>query len=221
MPLVLSRTGDTAKMDYLKALFSKVYLRDIVERKKVRREDVLSAVMDLLCSSAGSLTNPSRIADSLNSRLRLTGDAAVSANTVTSYISHLTDAYLFEECRRLDVRGKNYFDYPNKYYCSYVGLRNARIDFRQQEMMHLMENILYNDLRIRGCSVDVGVVYGSKRNASVETEAKAAAENKPLFLARDSFPKIIVRHDIRKRWYDDNGILHIGVIDFLLDEALI
>ena len=249
MPLILSRPDDTAKMNYLKSLFSEVYLKDIVERKKIKREDVLSATLDLLCSSVGSLTNPNNIANALNSRQKRDGENTVAANTVKAYIGHLLDAYLFEECRRFDVKGKDYFDYPNKYYCDDLGLRNARIGFRQQEMTHIMENIIYNDLRIRGCEVDIGIVYGTEKNKSghvvqvareidfvatrggkktyiqsayaLENEDKAIAENKPFGLTGDSFPKIIVRHDIRKRWYDDNGVLNIGIMDFLLDETIV
>ncbi len=249
MPLILSRPDDAAKMNYLKSLFSEVYLKDIVERRKIRREDILSASLDLLCSSVGSLTNPNNIANSLNSRQKRTGGNTVSGGTVKSYISYLADAYLFEECRRYDVKGKDYFDYPNKYYCEDLGLRNARIGFRQQEMTHIMENIIYNDLRVRGCEVDIGIVYSPEKNKSgqtvqtareidfiasrggkktyiqsafaLETEEKTAVENKPLHLTGDSFPKIIVRHDIRKRWYDDKGILNIGILDFLLDEDIV
>ena len=249
LPLILSRPDDTAKMNYLKTLFSEVYLKDIVERKRIKREDVLSATLDLLCSSIGSLTNPNNIASSLNSRQRLNGENTVAPNTVKAYIGHLADAYLFEECRRFDVKGKDYFDYPNKYYCDDLGLRNARIGFRQQEMTHIMENIIYNDLRICGCEVDIGIVYGTEKNKSgqtvqvpreidfiatrggrktyiqsayaLPTEEKALTENRPLALTGDSFPKIIVRHDIRKRWYDDNGILNIGILDFLLDDRIV
>ena len=249
MPLILSRPDDTAKMNYLKSLFSEVYLRDIVERKRIKREEVLSVAVDLLCSSVGSLTNPNNIAKSLNSRQKLAGENTVAANTVKAYIGYLSDAYLFEECRRYDVRGKDYFDYPNKYYCEDLGLRNARIGFRQQEMTHIMENIIYNDLRIRGCEVDVGIVYGAEQNDSgktvqrareidfvatrggkktyiqsayaLENEEKIITENRPFSLTGDSFPKIIVRHDIRKRWYDDTGVLNIGIVDFLLDEAIV
>ena len=110
MPLILSRPDDTAKMNYLRSLFSEVYLKDIVERKKIKREDVLSATLDLLCSSVGSLTNPNSIANSLNSRQKLSGKNTVAANTVKAYIGHLVDAYLFEECRRYDVKGRNYFE---------------------------------------------------------------------------------------------------------------
>ena len=249
MPLILSRPNDTAKMDYLKSLFSEVYLKDIVERKKVKREDVLSAALDLLCSSVGSLTNLSNIAGALNSRQKRAGEDIAASNTVASYIGHLSDAYLFEECRRYDVKGKRYFDYPNKYYCVDPGLRNARIGFRQQEMTHITENIIYNDLRVRGCEVDIGIVYGTERNKSghpvrapreidfiaarggkrtyvqsayaIETEEKSRAETRPLGLTGDSFGKIIVRRDIRKRWYDNGGILNVGLVDFLLDETLV
>ena len=249
LPLILSRPDDTSKMNYLTSLFSELYIRDIVERKKIQRVDVLEATLDMLCSSIGSLTNPNSIARSLNSRRKLAGKELVSTNTVTSYISHLADAYLFEICRRYDVKGRDYFDFPNKYYCDDVGLRNARIGFRQQEMTHIMENILYNDLRIRGCAVDIGVVYGNQPDKNgktiavareidfiaarggkktyiqsayaMDSDEKAEQENKPLGLTMDSFPKIIVRHDIRKRWYDEKGVLNIGLLDFLLDPNIV
>ena len=249
MPLILSRPDDRAKMQYLQSLFSELYLKDIVERKHIKREDVLSSILDLISSSVGSLTNPSNITNALNSKQKRAGENTVANNTVKAYMGYLSDAYLFEECRRYDVKGKDYFDFPNKYYCEDVGLRNSRIGFRQQEMTHIMENIVYNDLRIRGCQVDVGVVYSYEKDDkgrfvqipreidfvaaiggkkvyiqsayAMETESKILAENKPFSLTGDSFPKIIVRHDIRKRWYDDNGILNIGITDFLLDDSLI
>lgn len=249
MPLVLSRTADAAKMSYLKSLFAETYIKDIVERKKIRRPDALNAVLDLLCSSVGSFTDPTNAANTLNTKRRLRGENIVSPNTVKAYIDHLSDAFLFSECKRWDVKGKSHFDFPNKYYCEDLGLRNARIGFRQQEMAHIMENIIYNELIIRGCSVDIGIVYGNKKDRkgrvvraareidfiaaaggkktyiqsafALPDEEKAAAEKLPFFLTGDSFPKIIVRHDIRKRWYDDNGILNIGIIDFLLDRSLI
>ena len=249
MPLVLSRPNDTAKMNYLQSLFSEVYLKDIVERKKIKREDVLESVLDLLCSSIGSLTNPNNVANTLNSKQKLSGENIVAQNTVKSYMNHLKDAFLFNECKRWDVKGKNYFDYPNKYYCEDIGLRNARIGFRQQEMTHIMENIIYNELIIRGYKVDVGIVYGNEKDNNgrmipvareidfianaggkkvyiqsayaLPNEEKAITENKPFSLTGDSFPKVIVRHDVHKRWYDDNGILNVGIIDFLLDENII
>ena len=249
MPLVLSRPTDAAKMQYLASLFSEVYLKDIVERKKIKREDVLASILDLLCSSIGSLTNPTKVTDAINTKQKRSRENVVALNTVKSYMDHLADAFLFTECKRWDVKGKNYFDYPNKYYCEDVGLRNARIGFRQQEMTHIMENILYNDLIIRECAVDIGIVYSKETNAqgkvstvareidfiatfggrktyiqsayALPTDEKTIQENKPFALTGDSFPKIIVRHDIRKRWYDDNGVLNIGVIDFLLDEHIV
>ena len=248
MPLVLSRPDDEARMAYLKSLFSEVYLKDIVERKKITREDVLSDILDLLCSSVGSLTNPTNVANSINSMQKRKGENKVSQNTVKSYMGHLEDAFLFSECKRYDVKGRAYFEYPNKYYCEDIGLRNARIGFRQQEMTHIMENIVYNELIIRRCSVDVGVVYSNEKEDNrkqkrvtreidfiaskggrkvyiqsayaLGTDEKAAAEMKPFSLTGDSFPKIIVRQDIRKRWYDDTGVLHIGIIDFLLDDTV-
>lgn len=249
MPLIISRPTESAKMQYLTSLFSEVYLKDIVERKKIKREDVLGTILDLLCSSVDSLTNPTKVADSINTKQRRSGENIVAMNTVKAYMDHLADAFLFSECKRWDVKGKNYFDYPNKYYCEDIGLRNARIGFRQQEMTHIMENIIYNDLIIRECAVDIGVVYSKETNSlgkssvasreidfiansggkktyiqsayALLTEEKTASENKPLFLTGDSFPKIIVRNDIRKRWYDDKGILNIGIVDFLLDESIV
>lgn len=249
MPLILSRPTDAAKMQYLTSLFSEVYLKDIVERRNIKRKDVLAAILDLLCSSVGSLTNPSKVTASINTRQKRSGENIVALNTVKSYMDHLSDAFLFAECKRWDVRGKNYFDYPNKYYCEDIGLRNARIGFRQQEMTHIMENIIYNDLIVRECAVDIGIVYAKKASAgnqtpaaakeidfiansggkktyiqsayALPTEDKALQELTPFALTGDSFPKIIVRHDIRKRWYDDKGILNIGVIDFLLDETIV
>ena len=243
MPFVLSRPNEAAKMNYLKSLFSEVYLKDIVERRKIEREDVLGMILDLLCSSVGSLTNPAKITDSLKSRSRV----SVSPNTVRAYISHLEDAFLFSESKRYDVKGKSYFDYPSKYYCEDVGLRNARLGFRQQEMTHIMENIIYNELVSRGLSVDVGVVFARTVNDkgssvrspreidfvvnsggrrvyiqsayAMETPEKAAA--RPFALTGDSFPKIIVRRDTAGRWYDESGVLNINVMDFLLDKNLI
>ncbi|MCR5478865.1 MAG: ATP-binding protein [Ruminococcus sp.] len=245
MPLVLSRPNDTAKANYLSSLFSEVYIKDIVERKKIERKDILGLLLDLLCSSVGSLTNPKKIADTLRSK---TGEN-IAQNTISAYIAHLEDAFLFSEPKRYDVKGRKYFEYPYKYYCEDLGLRNARIGFRQQEMTHIMENIIYNELIIRGFSVDVGVVFSNERNASgsyskvareidfvatkggkkvyiqsafaLPDEEKAEQELKPFSLTIDSFPKIVVRKDIRKRWYDDNGVLNVGLVDFLLDEHVI
>lgn len=245
MPLILSRPDDASKMKYLKSLFSEVYIKDIVERKKIEKQDMLEKIVDLLSSSIGSLTNPTKIANTLKSKQ----GGNVSVNTVRAYIAHLEDAFLFSESRRYDVKGKAYFDSPNKYYSEDIGLRNARIGFRQQEMTHIMENIIYNELIIRQCSVDVGVVYARTLNDNgssvrvpreidfvvhsagkrtyiqsayaMQDVEKAEIELRPFALIADSFPKIVVRKDVGKRWYDDNGILNINLIDFLLDKELI
>ena len=245
MPLILSRPNEAAKMNYLKFLFSEVYIKDIVERKKIERQDILEQILDLLCSSIGSLTNPAKLANTLQSKQGI----SVSPNTIRAYIGHLEDAFLFSESKRYDVKGKAYFDSPNKYYCEDIGLRNARIGFRQQEMTHIMENILYNELMVRQFSVDVGVVYAREKNEkgnsvrtareidfvinsggkrtyiqsayAMPTEEKTEIELRPFSLTGDSFPKILVRRDIGKRWYDDYGVLHINLIDFLLDKAVI
>ena len=245
MPLVLSRPNELAKMQYLKSLFSEVYIKDIVERKKIERQDILEQILDLLCSSIGSLTNPAKLANTLQSKQGI----SVSPNTIRAYIGHLEDAFLFSESKRYDVKGKAYFDSPNKYYSEDIGLRNARIGFRQQEMTHIMENILYNELMVRQFSVDVGVVYAREKNEkgnsvrtareidfvinsggkrtyiqsayAMPTEEKTEIELRPFSLTGDSFPKVLVRRDIGKRWYDDYGVLHINLIDFLLDKAVI
>lgn len=245
LPLVVAKKDESAKMDYLYSLVSEVYLKDIIERKRIEKEDVLSQILNLICSSVGSLTNPKKIADTLRSREHI----EISDVTVSSYIKHLEDSFLISESKRYDVRGKSYFDFPNKYYCEDIGLRNARIGFRQQEMTHIMENIIYNELKIRGFSVDVGVVYSREYNQNknsvrvpreidfvatrggkrvyiqsafaLPNEEKIVTELKPFSLTGDSFPKIIVRNDIRKRWYDENGILNISITDFLLDDTVI
>lgn len=138
MPLILSWPTDSAKMTHLTSLFSEVYLKDIVERKHIQREDELSSILDLLCSSICSLTNPTRVADTINTKQKRAGENVVALNTIKSYMDHLSDAFLFTECKRWDVKGKSYFDYPNKYYCEDIGLRNARIGFQQQKMTHII-----------------------------------------------------------------------------------
>lgn len=245
MPLILSRPNEGAKMQYLKSLFSEVYIKDIVERKKIERQDILEQILGLLCSSIGSLTNPAKLANTLQSKQGI----SVSPNTIRAYIGHLEDAFLFSESKRYDVKGKAYFDSPNKYYCEDIGLRNARIGFRQQEMTHIMENILYNELMVRQFSVDVGVVYAREKNEkgnsvrtareidfvvntggkrtyiqsayAMPTEEKTEIELRLFFLIKDFFPKIVVWKEGGKRWYDDYGVLHINLIDFLLDKAVI
>ena len=244
MPFCLTRPDDASKEAYLKSLFHLVYFDDILERKKIEHPELLAQIVDFLCSSVGSLTNPSNVARALQAQF---GKAA-SVNTVAAYLGHLEDAYLFTKARRYDVKGKKYFDYPYKYYCEDVGLRNARTGFRQQEPTHLLDNILYNELVLRGYSVDVGyvettetkegkrqrvpreidfVVNKSGRRVyiqsaySLDTDEKRRKELKPFSLTGDSFRKVIVRNDVGKSWYDDTGVLNINVLDFLLNPSTI
>lgn len=242
MPFALTRPDDASVEAYLKSLFDEVYLKDIVERKHIERADVMSCVMDFICSGIGSLTNPANITNTLNTAHGF----GVAPFTVADYIDHLKDAFLVLEARRYDVKGKCYFDYPNKYYCEDIGLRNARTDFRHQEISHIMENIIYCDLIRRGYSVDVGVVYSREKNRngnSVRTireidfvvnkagervyiqsayalpdDEKRESELKPFSLTGDSFRKVIIRNDVGLRWFDDRGVLNLNLIDFLLDE---
>lgn len=243
MPFAVTCADDASREAYLKGLFDEVYIKDIVERKKIERPDVMSQTIDFLCSSTGSLTNANNIAKSL-ARFQ---DFGVSVNTVAAYIDHLEDAYLFTEAKRYDVKGHAYFDYPQKYYCEDVGLRNARTGFRHQEATHIMENLIFNELVMRGYSVDVGVVVANERNSlgknvrvqreidfvvnragerlyiqsayALPDEEKRLAELKPFSLTGDSFRKIIVRNDVGRKWFDETGILNLSVFDFLLDES--
>ena len=239
MPRTLSITSDRERADYLKSLFTETYLKDIRERHWIDRPDVMEGIIDFISSNVGSLTNPRQIAAHFKE---------VSEGTVRTYIDYLKDAFLFSESQRYDVKGKKYFNYPQKYYCEDLGLRNARLNFRQQELTHLMENAIYNELRIRGYSVDVGVVVlNSKtedgKSIRIQKEIdfianryeekiyiqsafaipdgdKMGSETNQFKHTGDSFRKIVVRADVGNRWFDENGVLHIGVIDFMMDKYL-
>lgn len=241
MPLVLSKKNDINKTQYLQSLFDEVYFKDINERYEIEFKDVLEELTDDLCSSIGSLTNASKIARTLQS----VKNVKVSSNTVSKYLDYLVESFLFNVAKRYDIKGKKYFEYPSKYYCTDVGLRNARLNFRQQEETHIMENIIYNELLCRGYSVDVGVVEivktndgkrtksqveidfvvnaGSKRYyiqsaLNVSDEDKMNTELRPLKNTNDFFRKIIVSKTSMKPWNDEDGILHLGLYDFLLNE---
>lgn len=241
MPLVLAKKSDAEKMNYLQNLFTEVYFKDIVERYDIALPDVLQELTDDLCSSVGSLTNVSKITRTLSS----VKNVKVSDTTVTNYLDYLIESFLFSNAKRYDVKGKRYFDYPSKYYCTDVGLRNARLNFRQQEETHIMENIIYNELLTRGYSVDVGVVevveskdgkrtkkqceidfvvnVGSKKYyiqsaLNVSDSSKLETELRPLKSTKDFFKKIIVSKTTMKPWTDEDGILHLGLYEFLLNE---
>ena len=241
MPLVLSKKTDAEKMSYLQGLFSEVYFKDIVERYEIELPDVLEELTDDLCSSIGSLTNASKIANTLQSVKGI----KVSSTTISNYLNYLIESFLFSNAKRYDVKGKKYFEYPSKYYCTDIGLRNARLNFRQQEETHIMENIIYNELLCRGYSVDVGVVEIVERNEGKKTKkqceidfvvnvgakkyyiqsalnvsepSKMETELRPLKNTKDFFKKIIVSKTSMKPWTDEEGILHLGLYEFLLNE---
>ena len=241
LPLVQSKKTDFEKVDYLKNLFSEVYFKDIIERYNIEFPDILNELTDNLCSSIGSLTNASKIANTLNSIKKI----HVSSVTISNYLEYLTESFLFSNAKRYDVKGKKYFEYPSKYYCTDIGLRNARLNFRQQEETHIMENIIYNELLNRGYLVDVGVVEivetknGQKTKKQTEIDfiinkgtkkyyiqsaldvsdsEKLKTEIRPLKKTNDFFKKIIITKSLMKPWTDDYGILHLGLYDFLLNE---
>ena len=241
MPLVLSKKNDAEKISYLQNLFSEVYFKDITERYDIELPDVLSELTDDLCSSIGSLTNASKIANTL----RAVKNIKVTSTTVSNYLNYLIESFLFSNAKRYDVKGKKYFEYPSKYYCTDIGLRNARLNFRQQEETHIMENIIYNELLCRECSVDVGVVeiveshdgkrtkkqceidfvvnrgtkkYYIQSSLNVSEPSKLETELRPLKNTKDFFKKIIISKTAMKPWTDEEGILHLGLYEFLLNE---
>lgn len=244
MPLVLFKKSDAEKMSYLRGLFTEVYFKDIVERYDIALPDVLEELTDDLCSSIGSLTNASKIANTLQS----VKGVKVSSTTISSYLNYLIESFLFSNAKRYDVKGKKYFEYPSKYYCTDIGLRNARLNFRQQEETRIMENVIYNELLCRGYSVDVGVVeiverkdnkqskkqceidfvvnVGSKKYyiqsaLNVSDPAKMDTELRPLKNTNDFFKRIIISKTSQKPWTDEDGILHLGLYEFLLNENAI
>ena len=245
MPLVLFKKTDDEKYRYLSSLFEEVYFRDITERYRIAYPDVLSELTDDLCSSVGSLTNVTKITNTI----RTVKGLKVDENTVASYLTYLSESFLFRCAKRYDVKGKRYFSYPSKYYCTDIGLRNIRLNFRQQEETHIMENMIYNELISRGYTVDVGVVEiwttdesGNRKKVNCEIDfvanrgrkkyyiqsalnvsdsVKEKTELRPLLGTNDFFRKIIVTKSNMKPWFDENGILHLGLYDFLLNESAV
>lgn len=236
LPRILSFKNEVEKSEYLKNLFEKTYLDDIVERNNVQRVDVLDAVVNILASSIGSLTNPNKLSNTFES----SGFKDVSVNTITSYINYLQDSFLIERATRYDVKGKKYIQTPYKFYFSDIGLRNCRLNFRQQEETHIMENIIFNELLYRGYNVDVGVVeiregddkkqvevdfvcnqynkrYYIQSALSLPTREKTIQEERPLMNIPDNFKKIIVVKDDIKSWISEEGISIVGLKEFLLN----
>ncbi len=235
---MLALPDDKDKKAYLTNLYDELYVKDIVERNRLEREDILGAILDFVASQIGSLTNPTNIANALTSMRH----EIINSAMVSSYLTHTMDAFLLKMARRYDVKGKTYFNYPNKYYYTDIGLRNARLNYRQYDPGHIMENIIYNELILRGYSVDVGVVTERKKNEKIQreidfvvndgdrriyiqsayqmdTEQKTDSELRSLTLTGDFFKKIVIRMDIPHNFYDDNGFYHCNLIDFLLGEV--
>lgn len=238
MPRLLALEDEKDKKDYLMSLYSELYVRDIVERNGIEREDVLNDILDFLASQISSLTNPNNIANAISSMK----NEKINASMVSNYVQYIIDSFLVSMAKRYDVKGKTYFKYPNKYYYTDIGLRNARLNYRQYDPGHIMENMIYSELLRRGYSVDVGMVCdrtsGSKVQKEIDfvvndadkkiyiqsafrmdTDQKEFSELSSLMLTKDFFKKIVVRMDVPHNYYDDNGIFHCNLIDFLLDRV--
>lgn len=244
MPALRNHRSEEQKVTYLQRLWQKTYIDDVVERNGIKNREALEALVDSLCSSIGSLTNPLKISNTLQSVQR----TAISAPTVSNYMQFLENSFLFEGARRYNVKGKKYYESIKKYYVCDVGLRNARLNFRQQELTHIMENVIYNELRIRGYVVDVGVVEHRKMTDGVfsyqqleidfvatngmdkfyiqsaytiPNEAKREQEIASLKRIDDSFRKIIIVGDNIATYTDDNGFVYVSLFDFLLKDNII
>lgn len=246
MPFLLSLTTHQEKSKYLKNLFSQTYISDVIERCKLRgNKEVLEDILNILSSNIGSLTNPSKLSNTFKSEKKL----EISPSTISLYIDYFIDAFILNKANRYNVKGKKYIHTPIKYYFSDIGLRNALINFRQTEENHIMENIIYNELIVRGFDVDVGIVeynykdhlnrsqrtqfeidfiansgnqrYYIQSALSVANEEKRQQEINSLKRIPDSFKKIVVIKDDIIPWYDEYGILYIGIEKFLLDETIL
>lgn len=245
IPIVVLADTDEQKMALLDSLFKETYIRDIVVRNKIRNVGEMEMLLNILSSAIGSLTNPNKLQKTFKS----VNQSKITATTITKYIEYLEDSFLIEEAKRFDIRGKSYIGTPMKYYFMDMGLRNARLNFRQMEVTHSMENVIYNELRKRGYSVDVGNIMivepgkngktvkkqlevdfvcskGSKKYYiqsaySLETEEKMIQEIRPFTKINDFFKKIVITSNTPKPFYNDDGILIMSVFDFLLkQEAL-
>ena len=241
IPLVVLRDGANDKAAALQNLFREIYIRDIVRRNRVKNIGELEDLLNILSSAIGSLTNPEK----LKNTFRTVKKSKITSNTIKKYLDYFEDSFLIESAQRYDIKGKAYIETPKKYYFSDLGLRNARINFRQFEQTHSMENVIYNELRMRGYSVDVGVVpiaekdrngkvtrkqlevdfvcnLGSSRYYiqsayTLPDETKRTQEVRPFRKIDDSFKKIIITRDMVPTQYDEYGILTINIYDFLLD----
>ena len=235
IPMVVLRDGEENKSLMLKRLFDEIYIKDIEIRHKVRNKTDLEGLLNILSSSIGSLTNPEKLKNTFHTIKK----SNITSATIKKYLDYFSDCFLLEAAKRYDIKGKLYIDTPLKYYFSDLGLRNARINFRQFEQTHSMENVIYNELRMRGFSVDVGVIntreegvrkqlevdfvcnLGSKRYYiqsaySLLNEEKRKQEIRPFAKIDDSFKKIVITGDMSPTYYNDDGVLFMNIFDFLL-----
>ena len=241
MPFVVSIQEEQDKAAYLKNLFEQVYFRDILERYDIRRKDILDSLVNFLASSVGSLTNPQKIYDTFKSN----GEKELSLNTISSYLSYLEDAFIVNKAERYDIKGRKYISTPQKYYFTDLGLRNARLNFRQQEPTHILENIVYNELLVRGYNVDVGIVDVFAKNSEgkrvhkqlevdfvvnqgsqryyiqvaydMTSEEKQTQELNSFRNIPDSFKKIVIVNGTKKPWRNEEGFVIMGMKYFLLN----
>lgn len=242
IPLIVLAASDEQKMALLDNLLKETYISDIVKRNRIRNVGEMEALLNILASAIGSLTNPNK----LHNTFKSVNKSKITTTTIVKYIAYLEDAFLIEEVRRFDIKGKNYIGTPMKYYFMDMGLRNARINFRQMETTHAMENVIYNELRMRGYNVDVGNINilepgkngkPAKKQLEVDfictkgskkyylqsaymlgTEEKIAQEIRPFQKINDSFKKILITSDTPKPFYTEEGILMMNIYDFLLNE---
>lgn len=242
LPQTLMYRTETQKTVFLKSLFDETYIKDIKERYNIKKDDDLEELINIIASDIGTLTNPNKLTNTFRSEKR----SAIAVDTVKSYIDCLCDSFLVERATRYDIKGKRYINTPFKYYFADLGLRNARLNFRQTERTHLMENLIYNELRIRGFNVDVGVVptltkdsNGQQHRSSLEidfvcnsgsrryyiqsayrmeSDEKLRQEKASLIRVDDSFKKIIITGEECPVTHDEHGITMIGIYDFLLNE---
>ena len=242
LPKVVTFPTVEKKVEYLKQLFQKTYLTDIKERYKIKNDDDLEELIDIIASTIGGLTNPTK----LENTFQTVKHSDISHTTIKSYLDILQDVFLVEKSVRYDIKGRKYIDTPSKYYFSDLGLRNARLNFRQYEETHLMENLIYNELRLRGMSVDVGVVVKHEKDANgvsvrkqyevdfvcnqgsqryyiqsalhLPSEEKREQEVRSLKGINDSFKKFVITDDLISRYQDDDGITYMNIYEFLLNE---
>lgn len=240
LPYLLSLKSHEEKSEYLRRVFEEIYLKDIKERYSIQNGDGMDELVNIISSSVGSLTNPSRIANTFKGN-----NKSISEHTIADYLEYLQDAFLIQRADRYDVKGRKYIGTPSKYYFSDVGLRNARLNFRQQEKNHLMENIIYNELVYRGYNIDVGVVpvnvteegkhlkkqyeidfvanyfnrrYYIQSALNVDTNEKLKQEQQSLINIPDGFKRVIVVEKALMPWQTEEGTLVIGLKDFLLND---